>query len=262
MMRSCALLLLVMPLFAAAATKVDIALEDADNRPFEYRDDLGRLTGFHIELIRAAAQRLDWDVTFLAVPWTRAEAMLADGRVNAVSYMAAAEKRKGYAMFLPGNQLHLQQIGLFGMAERIKRMAMPAALPDIARQYRVGAAKNYFYGTEINTLIDKDNVIDHHAQNITQLMQMMAAGRYDLALATAGALQQLAHENAKLATQIRRLPGIAFEQTPIYLAFSNKGSSPKLAADFARAYAELRQGAYYRQLVAKYQVADMLPDFR
>lgn len=245
----------------AASGELVIALEAADNRPFEFEEG-GRLTGFHIEVIEAVGKDLGWAVRFAPVPWQRAETMLQDGSATAVSYMAASAPRRAYALFLPGNQLHMQQVALFAMRDKAARIRPDSSLAVMAARYRIGAARNYYYGAGVNALIDAGAPIDHGALNILQLMRMMEAGRYDLVLATAGAQTQLAHEDARLASVVARVPGVAFDRTPIYLAFGKAKDGPDRAAAFAAAYARFRKTPAWMQLVHRYHLEDDLPDFR
>ena len=104
------------------AITLRVALEDADNRPYSYRDDRGDWTGFHSELIRSVAQRLGWDVLFIPVPWTRAQNMLAQGAADAVPYMGKNAQRLNYALFLPNNRLHVQHVSLYIRAADIGRI--------------------------------------------------------------------------------------------------------------------------------------------
>ncbi|OHX18260.1 hypothetical protein BI343_08530 [Chromobacterium amazonense] len=96
-----------------------VAMEEADNRPFEYLDDQGNLTGFHTEIVRAVAKALGWEVSFLRMPWGRAQLSLANGKVDAVTYMGKTAERMKYAVFLDGNQLDVERVTLFVRREDV-----------------------------------------------------------------------------------------------------------------------------------------------
>ncbi|UTH74488.1 ABC transporter substrate-binding protein [Chromobacterium sp. IIBBL 290-4] len=255
-MRRIALLALLLPLLALAGPTVNIALEDTDNRPFEYPDGEGGLTGFHIELIRVIGLKLGWSTRFRPLPWGRAESELASGRVDAVSYMAESAARKDYALFLPDNQLHRQRVALYALADKAKQIRYTPPLINMLEKYRIGAGKSYFYNEQINALIKQDKRIDQRALTALQLMEMLRANRYDLVLATADAKQQLSRSRPDLAAQIASLPGVEFGDTPVYLAFGKKGDAPRLAKDFARACAAYRKTTDYRRLLSKYQLPE------
>lgn len=260
MIRKLIFLLAWLPAMLQAAATLTVALEKADNRPFEYLDGNGHLTGFHVEVISGVCQQLGWQLRFKPLPWKRAEIELASGQVDAVSYMASTPVRQRVALFLPGNRLHLQQVGVFVLRTRLDELPYQPPLVAMVKRYRFGAANNYFYSQEINNLINL-GAVETSATTALQLMDMLQARRYDMVFATLNSLLPLKESNAELMRQIVRVPGVAFNPAAVYLAFTRQGHGVVLAEDFSRAYATFRGKPAYRQLADKYGVAELLPDW-
>jgi polar amino acid transport system substrate-binding protein len=249
-------------LFCAMAWpySLTVALEEADNRPFEYIDESGQLTGFHIELVRQVSKALGWDTEFRRVPWKRAQLMLETGEVAAVTYIGATPEREGFAWFLPGNQLQVMRVGLYVRQSRADEIHYQPPLDDMVKRWRFGAAFGYGYNDEINALLQSSAPIDQTARTQGHLFKMLLSNRFDVAIAVLGALDQARHDLPDIDRQVHRLDGALFSGKPAYIAFSHKPPQSEAAArDFAREYARLRGSPAYRELVARFHVADSLP---
>ncbi len=244
----------------ANAFTLTVAMEEADNRPFEYIDDQGRLTGFHVELVKQVCARLGWDVQFLRLPWSRAQASLAAGNVSAVTYIARSPEREAYAWFLPENMLHVQRIGLYVRRDRVGEIAYQPPLSEMVRHWKFGAAQGYYYNDEINALLKSGAPIDQTAVSQATLYNMLIGGRVDVAVTIVGAIDQARRNIPDIDERVQRVEGALFAGTPVYIGFTRKQQGEKWARDFSREYAAWRSTPNYAWLIARFRVVESVPD--
>ncbi|WP_338621095.1 transporter substrate-binding domain-containing protein [Paludibacterium sp. THUN1379] len=237
-----------------------VAMEEADNRPFEYLDEQGNLTGFHTELVRMVAADLGWSVQFVRVPWSRAQLLLSTGRVDAVTYMGKTAERQKFAVFLEGNQLHVEHVTLFVRRDDRRRIRYLPPVASMMQQFRFGAPRGYFLGQEISDAISAGGKVDLSPQTQAQLFNMLLARRIDVAVAETLALQLVQPQIPDVASRVVQVPGAVFSGNPMYIAFKNAADGPDLARQFAAAYAKWRRTGAYPWLVARFHVFDRVPD--
>lgn len=238
------------------AASLRVALEDADNRPVEYLDETGRLTGFHVELVRQVCDTLGWQVGFERVPWQRAEALLESGAVDAVTFMARNPQREAYAWFLPDNVLGRTSVELWVLQDRAASIRWEPPLAKTMAHWRVGGVLGWYYGDEYKAAIVAGAPVDLTATSVTALARMLLAGRIDIALAETRFPDQIAAELPGVAGRLHSLPGASLPGTPVYLAFTRRGAGEAEARQFASAYADWRRTGAYRTLVERFGVAD------
>lgn len=252
--------LLCLAIAPANAFTLRVALEQADNRPFEYLDDHGKLTGFHVELVREVCSLLGWEVRFERLPWKRALGWLADGHVQALTYIARSQERESYAWFLPDNVLHVQRVSLYVRKERVAEIPYQPHLADMMNRWRFGAVQGYFYNEEINALLKSGLPIDQSAVTQASLLAMLLKNRIDVAIVIVGAIDQAQRDIPDIRERIQRIEGALFTGTPSYIAFTRKQDGDKWAEQFASAYKRWRSSPNYARLVARFHVVDSVPD--
>jgi polar amino acid transport system substrate-binding protein len=237
-----------------------VAMEDADNRPFEYVDETGRVTGFHSELVRAVAARLGWQLQFLRVPWNRAQYMLESGQVDAVTYMGITQERKKYALFLDGNKLHVEHVTLFIRKTDLGKIRYQPPVAEMMKRWHFGAPQGYFLGKEIDDAVKAGIQVDLSAHNQVQLFSMLIAKRLDVVAAEVVALQLVKPSLPDVDMQVQALAGARFSGNPMYIAFPLTGNGPAKAKQFSDEYAKWRQSEEYPGQVVRFRVSDRIPD--
>ena len=85
--------------------------------PYEWTES-SELKGFHIDLVKAVANQLQWNVQIESYPWKRAIKMIKDGNVDAITFITRTEEREKYLYYLKGNQLHLSKAGLITLKKK------------------------------------------------------------------------------------------------------------------------------------------------
>src|SRR5690606_9381515 len=143
-MRPALVLLCLLLSFSASATSLVVGMEEANNRPFEYIDENAQLTGFHVELVRAVADRLGWHLHFKRYPWKRAMKALESGELQAVTYVAQSPEREAFAHFHPDNLLHVSRTTLYIKRTRAGEILYQPSLEQMARRWRLGMPNGYY----------------------------------------------------------------------------------------------------------------------
>lgn len=251
-----ALLILATP---ASATTLTVALEAANNSPYEYLDGHAQLTGFHVEVIRAVGQRLGWDIEFKRLPWKRALQALKAGEVQAISYIAPSAEREAFALFLPGNLLHVSRTAMFIRRTRAAEIRYVPPLEAMARRWRMATPDSYLMSSDLADLNAKGIRIEQPAVNQLHLFMMLAIDRFDIVCGTSDALSILKTEAPDLAGQIQVLDGSIRPGSRMYLAFSRQAPA-SLATQFATRYGEFRQDPDYLALAERFNVRETLPE--
>jgi len=238
-----------------------VALEEADNRPFEYLGDGDdKQTGFHIELVRQVCAQLGWSVNFSRVPWRRAQIMLTDGDVDAVTYMSQNPEREKIAIFLPDNMLHLMRTVLYVRKGR-DEIKYQAPLADMMQRWRFGAAQGYTYNEEIDRLLKAGLPADQTARTQQHLLTMLMNDRMDIAfVAVGGAVDEARKTVPNIDQRIQRIAGVSFEGTPAFIAFTRKNNGEQLAKEFAAGYKKWRTTPAYGKLLTQFKVSEMAPN--
>jgi polar amino acid transport system substrate-binding protein len=259
--RLCALLVLALLYHPALAEEpasdrtLTIAIESEQARPFEYVDETGRATGFHVEVEREVAERLGWSVRFLRVPWVRATEMLKSGEAEAATYMVETPERDQFAIFAPGNVLHLIHLSMYINREDEGRIRWEPPLEAMLARWRVGIARGYYYPDSVRDLLKPGETVDNRARTWVMLMRMLLARHVDIAFTAYDPIEQLRTELPDIDSRIVPLAGAPAIDTPVYLAFTRRNDGPRKAEAFAAAYAAWRQTDEYRALVARFGTA-------
>src|SRR5512135_1016935 len=88
-------LLIILLTFTAASggerPKITVG-GDHDNPPYEFLEN-GRPTGFNIELMRAVAEVMGFDVEFRLGPWSKVRDELEQGKIDALAGMYYSPQR-------------------------------------------------------------------------------------------------------------------------------------------------------------------------
>ncbi len=235
---------------------LSVAVEDGDNRPVEYIDASGQLTGFHIELVRQVADRLGWPVGFTRVPWQRAQALLEAGSVDAVTYLARSPTREAFAVFLPGNRLSESGVDLYVLKSRAGEISWRPPLAQMIRRWRLGGIQGWYFKDEYNPAEVEGMPFDLSATSNVGLARMLLAGRIDVAVAEPNFLDLAKPVLPEAAELIETLPGASVPGRAVYIAFTRKAEGPVKAAEFAAAYAAWRGTPAFGALVAQFGMAD------
>ena len=240
------IIMLVAPM-AGADDVLHVYRDDEQYPPFEMLDDNNRLTGFHIELIRAAAKAANLDVTFHSVPWKRALLAMKEGEGDAVSYISKNSERSEYLVFDERNIMsevrHQLMVvrGLGALSEFDGRL-------DSLNGSRIGVVRGFSYGEVFDMHTGFERVF---ANGQPQLIDLLAYQRVDAIVVYPlnldfGLLERPGAPDYKLLA-----PPITSH--PAYIAFSRKTNPQKLQR-FSQGMAEFKASEAYQKLRGEFRV--------
>lgn len=121
----------------AQKPKLTISRGDANIPPFEYIGDNG-VTGIHIKMVNAVAEKIGYQVNWERTEWKRALIKVKAGSADAVTYVSRTSEREEYMTFLRKNILSKTKYHLF----TIKQVAVPEK--DKKGAYNHQKSKNYW----------------------------------------------------------------------------------------------------------------------
>lgn len=242
----------------ALSTTLVVAMEEANNKPFEYIDENANLTGFHVELLRAVAGRLGWTLEFKRYPWKRAIRALETGEVQATSFVAKSIEREQFAIFLRDNLLHVSRTALYIKRERARDILYHPPLEQMAWRWRTAMPNGYYMSDEVVAMIKRGVPIEQPTVTQSQLFIMLLSDRFDVIFGAASALSRASAEIADLDKQVQRLESPLFPGKAMYLAFS-RAAPANMAEDFAEAFRMFRHDPAYQALATRFEVSELLP---
>ncbi|WP_189529891.1 substrate-binding periplasmic protein [Paludibacterium paludis] len=232
---------------ASRAVELKIVRGDGQYPPYEMQEN-GALSGLHVDLINHIARQIGCTVTWQSVPWLRAQSMIRSGEADAITFMSRTPERETFAIFLDDNTLSVTRSALFVLAGNPRHVTWNQNLAGL-EPYTIGVLRGYAYSPEFDQAASLKKM--PVAATNEQLLQMLHAGRFDLAV---GDMDQFRY----LSRHGKNMPAIEFLAPPLaarpnYLAFSRAGHNAALARQFAETLAAFKKTARYTELVARYR---------
>lgn len=236
----------------AAPTKLRVAIEDADNRPYEYREN-SRWVGYHIEIIEAVAKRLQWDIEWLPIVWIKVYNALYTNKVDAVSFLMRTPARsEPKVLFLPDNILTHFEISVYTRVDSpVKINLMRDSVSALAR-YQVGAFPGGVTERWLHTA-HPEILLDKTAKDAIQLFHLLENHRVDFVIGSEYIFNVAATANPRIKTTLKRLlPNLA--EAPAYIAFQNNEKGRRMGKEFSTAFRAFRETTEYKKLKTKYNI--------
>ena len=227
---------------------ITIVRGDGNYSPFEHREN-GKLTGIHIDLIQAVANKLGLTVKFESLPWSRALFDFKWGKYDAMSHVSHSEKRETFAYFLEGNIISSFKTFPIVLSRRKKEIAFDGNLTSLTG-YMIAVGNNYKYGEPFDTanFLSKYKIPTPSQAVLTKLLNLE---RVDVIVGSRRNLFQVYSEQ-----EIKELYHV-FEQ-PVgadnsYLVFSKVQNKLVLARKFAVAINKYKSSQAYQRLLQNYK---------
>lgn len=223
-------------------------LTTTDFPPFNFLDDQGRLSGFHVDLARAICARLDLadKCQIQALPWDELQEALEKGEGEAIiaGLAATAETRATYAFSRP----YLQFPARFAVqksrppAEPLQEKLQGRPVGVIAGSAHERMLQDYFGAVKIVPLPDEDAL---HAE--------LKAGRIDAAFGDGMRLSfWLADAGSEKCCRFAGGPYIAPEYLGTGLAIATRVDDALLPAAFDYALQEISAKGVFAELYLRY----------
>jgi polar amino acid transport system substrate-binding protein len=208
--------------------------------------------GFSIEIVKAAAEKLDWQISFEVMPFSRQMAETESGKTDA---LIAVLKTDAPHFVYPSQQIGIASNCFF------KRAGTSFYFPDRKTSldnYRIGVTNGFTYG-----LID-DYIAENSARNIVtlsgedekvlpRLIKMLEEERVDVFIEAETVVNHYIQQN--------NIPNVVNAGCTLildaYIGFApNNPKSILRAARFDKAVDELRREGKIADILSKYNVQD------
>ncbi|WP_162938036.1 ABC transporter substrate-binding protein [Kiloniella sp. EL199] len=225
--------------------KYVFAIGAEDYPPYEYIED-GELTGFHIELIQAIAEKNNLAITFERYPFKRAQQMLKTGKVDAFTYYGWTAEREKDTRYLEGNILHRAKIVYVVQKSRVDEIVFNGDL-ELLRDYRIVTQAGFSYGYEFD---NADYLKKYAAPTLERLKDLLLAGRGDLGIVYLSDFYS-AYKDTEILNKFTIIDPPVLER-PMYIGFSKKAEKDNISTFFAKKMEEYKATEEYKTLYVKY----------
>ena len=213
--------------------------------PMEFYRD-GKLTGFHIELIQKVANNLGIEVTWLEVPWRRALYMVQSGQADAISYIGKTNERAEWAIFDEGNIKSSVDYSFLITKENESELTFEGDAEKLLDNRSLLIMAGFLTPPKIKEL----NITIHEAPEMINLVQMLLAGRADVALVNKLDYLTGIGSSAKVKSILLLEPPVY--STAVYIAFSKKKNLYYLSTRFSEEMTRLKTTKEYQKLVEEF----------
>ncbi len=222
-----------------------ILRESGDSPPYEMVTN-GKLTGIHIDIIKAVAKQLGYRVKFESVSWPKALMMMKEKKADAISYLTKTPSRENYIYYLDGNILSNEKNVIITEKSMEKKIKYNGTLNSL-KNYNILMVKGYSYGTAFdNAYFLKKHVIN----DWKKLPNLISSGKYDIAIVNWKIFYSLYH-NTKFFKEISPLlPPVSLCQQ--YLGFAKTKRLERIAKQFSDEFTVFKKSQKYAEIMKKY----------
>ena len=225
--------------------------------PLEYMEN-GQLTGVHIEIIEAVADKLGLKVKFDSLPWSRGLLSFKLGKYDGMLNVSRTEAREKFAHFLAGNILSSVKTFPIILARRKNEINFDGNLTSLT-PFKIAVGKDYKYGAPFDTasFLLKYEIPSPSQVVLTRLLNLE---RVDVII---GSRRNLLQVHSK--QEIDNLYHI-FDQPAAsddsYLVFSKSRNTLTIAHKFAVAVNKYKSSEEYTELLQKYKNIENSHNYR
>ncbi|WCE30059.1 substrate-binding periplasmic protein [Vibrio sp. SCSIO 43137] len=207
----------------------------------------GKFHGFHIDLVKAVAKRLDVTVKFKSYPWKRAVEMVRRGKADAITFMSYTDERAEFGLFYPSNILSHSHIGLFTLKENAEKYSFNGDLKQL-EGIKIGTIKGFVYEKSFDQaeFLTKDRSSTHETQLILKIIHK----RLPMGIGNIEDIKYVARQISVL-DQLEFITPLIISDQENYIVFSKKRDKG-FAQQFASEMAAFKKTADYQKLCELY----------
>ncbi|MFH7041389.1 substrate-binding periplasmic protein [Paucibacter sp. JuS9] len=239
-------LLLSLSQAPARAEQITLVAEN-DWYPYTAQRD-GRITGLTVDLVRAAYASVGVSLQLKSMPFARCMTLVERGDELGCFNSGQDLKHSQDSYLFHATPLLLNSNGIYARVDNKESGLGPAALSG----RRVVLTHGGSYG---DTIEANQSIVRVVALSDLANLRMLAAGRADFTVLDDRVFDYLVQANAgELRGKLKRV-GRAFNDLPIYVAFSRKrAEAPRHAALLDQGLAALKASGEYRRIVERWQL--------
>ncbi|MCP5162863.1 MAG: amino acid ABC transporter substrate-binding protein [Hahellaceae bacterium] len=218
--------------------------------PYQFRDELGRLTGLDIDIINSIAASIGCEVRFVDMPWKRQVEEIKSGRLDLAAGASLTEERQHFAYY---SQAYRQEsMAVFVLKDR--RPLYPySKLEDLIGQpFRLGVTLGYYYGENFERLVaryDFSNQLEsvpNDQLNYYKLLRSRIDGLLADPFTVASQLKQL-QLNPMLAQSLFQL-----YSNDVHIIFSKASVHTQLVSEFNHGLQTIQGNGLYSSILQHY----------
>lgn len=231
--------------------------------PYQYlttKNDITRLTGLDIELLRAIFANMGYTLTFDEVSWSQHQIDLANGTRDVAAGAFRSELRSQYAYY--SDAYRTEKDVVYVRAEDVSTYGFQSLEQWInllhTSEIRLGVIDGYHYGPEMMSFIeDPANesrivLVSADEENFVNLLNKKVD---TIAIdELVGETLIWRHDWARAVRQV----GVPIFSDSIHVIFSQATTSPELVAAFNQSLEQLRESGQYTLIVREYLLPVLL----
>ncbi len=231
--------------------------------PYQYqttKNQITRLTGLDVELLRAIFANMGYSLFFDEVSWKQHQVDVSNGVRDIAAGAFFSEERSQYAYYSDAYRTERDVIYVRTADERLYDFKSPTQWINLLRtqNIRLGVIDGFFYGTEMMSFIEDpanasrvalaSNDDENFANLLNKKVDVIAIDQL------VGETLIWRHDWAKAVRQI----GTPIFSGGIHVIFSKATTTPELVASFNKSLKQLRDSGEYTYVVKEYLMPVLL----
>lgn len=206
-----------------------------------------KTTGVSVELAEAVFERLEIEITYEKLPFTRMLAYGKSGDVDAVMLVFKTPEREAFLSY-PTHHLANEENAFVTL--KGTEVAYFGNLRDL-QDYTIGVVRGFSYGRAFDqsNYIRRREVIDDET-----LLKMLVNDRFKVAVGSKFVLNYHA-DRLGVLEQLTFLEPDLFTSKPLYIGFSKANPDYEgLTARFSNGLKTIKESGYYERILKKYHL--------
>jgi len=230
-----------LPPFAAAQDKPVLKIASYALEPFCMLDEHGQPYGLSIDLLRLLEQESGITMVNMVMPYPRAMAMIASGKMDLVFSFSNSQLRS-----------HAREIGPISYGDVVVMARAGTQFASTAELH--GKTMGYIRGAEYDLALQSDPAIGHYETiSYEQTVRMLLKGRFDAALGVRLSLLNTLHRMG--LTRDTLGPELPVTRRDMIVHYSAKTYDAHIAAELQRGLASLRARGALASVLKSYEQA-------
>jgi polar amino acid transport system substrate-binding protein len=234
-------------LFSSAAISKHVVLAAAAHSiPTSYVENNNQ-TGILVDIVNEAFSRIDHTVEIKLMPWARCLKWVEQGYVDGIFSAYITDSRKAFLNYVPEVLITQRQAFFVSIDSTIRFDGELNSLTDKT----IGVINETSYGSRLDSALQTDLFkYQDKAQSSKSNVLKLLAGRVDII----PSYTHVALYTAKKLGKIDQIKELAppLEETPSYLAFTNKRDYSTVIEDFNIALIAMKKDGTYDSIFQKY----------
>jgi len=209
-----------------------------------------KMPGYGIEILQMVAQKMNLNLRYEVMPWTRA---IADARAGKYTMIIGASKEEGKGFIFPDEPMNRVQDGFWILRTDPWRYTGKNSV----KGRRIGIIQDYNYG-EITPILNQEDVTVAVAEDgLIQNIERLEKGRINVLIEEEKSFLYTITKLGKKDKFINASKVNVSGGIPVYIAISPQyADAKKLSAIISETIKELRSNGRLKEILKKYGVVE------